>query len=74
MALGKTSQVVWLHICNTPFVNFAGCDVTLFDKLAYPRRGLGVDFVVVGRHAGIPIIGISTPIGMMVTVTPGVSS
>jgi hypothetical protein len=50
MALGKTAQVAWEDIFNTPFVNVSGRNVPGVNQVAQPLCSGWVDFVVVGGH------------------------
>ncbi|WP_260431972.1 hypothetical protein [Burkholderia stagnalis] len=52
MALAVSAQVIRLDILDTPFVDVAGRYVTGGDQVAQPLRGVRIDLVVVGAHAG----------------------
>jgi hypothetical protein len=51
VALGVALEVVRSDIRDTPFVDVAGRYVPCGDQVPQPRSRVGVDFVVVGRHA-----------------------
>ena len=53
VALREASQVVRCDIFNTPFINFAWCDMTSGDQVTQPLGSEWVDFVVIScwRHA-----------------------
>jgi hypothetical protein len=54
MALIESSKVVWSNIFNAPGIDDAGRDVACVDEVAQPCSRVGVDLVVVGRHAPVP--------------------
>lgn len=51
VALSKPGKVSCNDILDAPFIHMAVGDVPATDQFAQPRRGLGVDLVVVGSHA-----------------------
>ena len=50
MTLRKSSNIVWSHIFNTPFVNNSGRDMPRFNQVSQPLRRVGINLVIVCRH------------------------
>lgn len=53
VALRVALEVIRLDIHDAPFVNIAGRDEVLCYEVAKPLSGIGIEFVVVGRHQSI---------------------
>jgi hypothetical protein len=53
MALGKSGKVIWIDICNTPFIDFPRREMPSRNQVAQPVRRIGVELVVVSGHSGV---------------------
>lgn len=53
MDLGKASEIVWSDVPEIAFIDDAIGYVSLLDEFSQPRRGLGVELGIEGRH-GVP--------------------
>jgi hypothetical protein len=50
VALGEATQITWVNIFNTPFVNISGRDVARNNQVAQPLGCTLVKLVVIGGH------------------------
>jgi hypothetical protein len=62
MALPKPGKVIWSYILDAPFVDDAGRDMAIGDKLAQGRRCERVDLVVISLSAHNPAPPAATPV------------